>query len=92
MMTKHGFHPVICNHTQTKKDKNIATVLHLTVLLYLTSEIELLNLLIFPVNCGIVLDLFGIDCIKPNFELSDLRILKSEVVLESEKKDIFLQQ
>src|SRR6266404_9446307 len=30
-MTKHGFRPVICNHTQTKKDKNIATVLHLTV-------------------------------------------------------------
>src|SRR6266404_5046122 len=30
-MTKHDFHPVICNHTQTKKDKNIAIVLHLTV-------------------------------------------------------------
>src|SRR6266404_6990788 len=31
-MTKHDFHPVICNHTQTKKDKNNATVLHLTVM------------------------------------------------------------
>src|SRR6266404_7853504 len=40
-MTKHDFHPVICNHTQTKKDKNIATVLHLTVCAVKVKSVDL---------------------------------------------------